>query len=110
MKLLAYLTTISTILATIGASAQKPTAAPNWLSFRGDQAAGVADDQNLPDRWDGDAGTSIKWKTRLPGLSHSSPVVWGDRIFITTAIMATPAISEGLMFVRAQNDLFAIGR
>ncbi len=87
MKLWTYLTIISiTILSSVGASAQKPTSAPNWPSFRGEHAAGVADGQNLPERWDGEAGSSIKWKTRLPGLAHSSPVVWGDRIFVTTAI------------------------
>src|SRR5215831_10353185 len=87
MKLRTYLTvTLLTLLAAVGASAQKPTTAPNWPSFRGDHAAGVADGQNLPERWDGEAGSSIKWKTRLPGLAHSSPVVWGDRIFVTTAI------------------------
>src|SRR5215510_12798203 len=87
MKQLAHLTIISiTILATIPVSAQKSIATPNWPSFRGDHAAGVADGQNLPERWDGEAGSSVKWKTRLPGLAHSSPVVWGDLIFVTTAI------------------------
>jgi outer membrane protein assembly factor BamB len=58
----------------------------NWPSFRGDHAAGVAERQNLPDRWDGAKGANIKWKTAIPGLAHSSPVVWGDRIFVTTAV------------------------
>ncbi len=58
----------------------------NWPSFRGPSAAGVADGQNLPDSWDGAKGTNIKWKARIPGLAHSSPVVWGNRLFVTTAI------------------------
>jgi outer membrane protein assembly factor BamB len=58
----------------------------NWPSFRGDHASGVAEGQNLPDSWNGEKGTSIKWKTRIPGLAHSSPVVWGDKLFVTTAI------------------------
>ncbi len=58
----------------------------NWPSFRGAHAAGVADNQNLPDRWDAAKSTNVKWKTRIPGLAHSSPVVWGDRVFVTTAI------------------------
>jgi outer membrane protein assembly factor BamB len=57
-----------------------------WPSFRGTQASGVADGQNLPDRWDGTRGDNIRWKTRIPGLAHSSPVVWGDRLYVTTAI------------------------
>ena len=57
-----------------------------WPSFRGPAAAGVADGQRLPDAWDGAKGTQIKWKTEIPGLAHSSPIVWGDRIFVTTAV------------------------
>ena len=58
----------------------------NWPSFRGPQASGVADGQNLPDRWNGTTGEQVLWKTRIPGLAHSSPIVWEDRIFVTTAI------------------------
>ncbi len=58
----------------------------SWPSFRGLNAAGVADGQNLPDRWDGKTGENILWRTPIPGLAHSSPVVWGDRIFVTSAI------------------------
>ncbi|HET9269730.1 MAG TPA: PQQ-binding-like beta-propeller repeat protein, partial [Vicinamibacterales bacterium] len=58
----------------------------SWPSFRGTDAAGVADGQNLPDTWDVTAGTNIRWRTPIPGLAHSSPVVWGERIFVTTAI------------------------
>jgi outer membrane protein assembly factor BamB len=83
MKVLAT----SIVLALITtASVQKKPAAGNWPSFRGDHAAGVADGQNLPDHWDAEAGMGIKWKTHIPGLAHSSPVVWGDRLFVTTAI------------------------
>src|SRR5436853_4525968 len=67
-------------------AAQKQSVRDNWPSFRGEHAAGVADGQNLPDQWDGEKGTNIKWKTSIPGLSHSSPVVWADQIFVTTAI------------------------
>ncbi|HEX8457279.1 MAG TPA: PQQ-binding-like beta-propeller repeat protein [Pyrinomonadaceae bacterium] len=57
-----------------------------WPSFRGRDASGVADGQNLPEAWDAARGTGVRWKTRLPGLSHSSPIVWGERVFVTTAI------------------------
>lgn len=63
----------------------------NWESFRGPQAGGVADGQNLPDNWNGESGENIKWKTAFPGLAHSSPVVWGDRVYMTTAISSEPA-------------------
>lgn len=58
----------------------------NWPSFRGPQAAGVADGQQLPDRWNGEKGENILWRTGIPGLGHSSPIVWGDRLFVTSAI------------------------
>ena len=57
----------------------------NWPSFRGPAASGVAEKQSLPDRWDG-KGQNILWRTPIPGLAHSSPIVWGDRIFVSTAI------------------------
>jgi hypothetical protein len=60
--------------------------ANRWPSFRGPSASGVADGQQLPDTWDGVTGRNIKWKVNIPGLAHSSPVVWGDRIFVASAI------------------------
>lgn len=70
-----------------------PGAAPDarWPSFRGAYASGVADGARLPDRWDLAAGTHIRWRTPLPGLAHSSPVVWDDTIFVTTAISSRGA-------------------
>ncbi len=57
-----------------------------WPSFRGPSAAGVAADVGLPDAFSGATGANIAWKTALPGLGHGSPVVWGDRVFVTTAV------------------------
>jgi len=58
----------------------------NWPSFRGAHAAGVADKQRLPEKWDGAKGENIAWRAEIPGLAHSSPVVWGNRVFVTTAV------------------------
>ena len=63
-----------------------PAGAQNWPSFRGPNASGVADGQALPTAWDAEKSVNILWKTAIPGLGHSSPVVWGDLVFITTAI------------------------
>lgn len=57
-----------------------------WSSFRGERASGVADGHNLPERWDGQKGVNVKWKAMIPGLAHSSPIVWGNRVFVTTAV------------------------
>lgn len=62
----------------------------SWPSFRGPLASGVADGQRLPDRWDPEAGEGVLWKTPIPGLAHSSPVIWGDRIFVTSALSSRP--------------------
>ena len=62
----------------------------NWPSFRGTEASGVSDGQNLPDKWNAQSGENILWKTPIPGLAHSSPVVWGDRVFVTTAVSTDP--------------------
>ena len=65
----------------------------SWPSFRGTRASGVAEGMNLPDRWDGEKGTNIRWRVAVPGLAHSSPIVWGSRIFVTTAISSKPDAS-----------------
>jgi outer membrane protein assembly factor BamB len=72
--------------------------AQNWPSFRGTQASGVADGTNPPVTWDVEKSANIAWKTPIPGLAHSSPVVWGDRIFVTTAISSesNPQFEHGL--------------
>lgn len=59
---------------------------PSWPQFRGENASGLAMGAQPPVRWDLETGTNLRWKTRIPGLGHSSPVVWGDRVFLTTAI------------------------
>jgi len=65
----------------------------SWPSFRGPHASGVADGQNLPDQWNGKTGENILWHTPIPGLAHSSPVVWGNRVFVTTAVSSDPKAS-----------------
>ena len=66
-------------------------AAPlNWPSFRGPEATGVADGQNPPTTWDAKEGINVRWKTPIPGLGHSCPVVWGDRVFLITAVSGDP--------------------
>ncbi|MGH9346617.1 MAG: PQQ-binding-like beta-propeller repeat protein [Vicinamibacterales bacterium] len=57
-----------------------------WPSFRGPQASGIGDGQGPPLSWDATTSRNVVWKAALPGLGHSSPVVWGDRVFVTTAV------------------------
>jgi outer membrane protein assembly factor BamB len=58
----------------------------HWPSFRGVQAGGISHGAPAPTRWDLEKPTNVKWKTVIPGLGHSSPVIWGDRVFVTTAV------------------------
>jgi outer membrane protein assembly factor BamB len=50
----------------------------------------VADGQHPPVTWDVATGANVRWKTPIPGLGHSCPVVWGDRVFLTTAVSGDP--------------------
>lgn len=64
--------------------------AQNWPSFRGPNASGVAEGSNPPVQWDATKSVNILWKVPIPGLAHSSPIVWNDRVFVTTAISSDP--------------------
>ncbi len=63
--------------------------AADWPSYRGPNAGGVGEGP-APTSWNADpqAGPArnLRWKTPIPGLSHSSPIVWGDRLYVATAI------------------------
>ncbi|MFM8272446.1 MAG: PQQ-binding-like beta-propeller repeat protein [Gemmata sp.] len=58
--------------------------ADNWHHWRGPSADGAAPKADPPIRWD--EKTNIKWKAALPGKGSATPVVWGDRVFVLTAI------------------------
>lgn len=61
-----------------------------WPMFRGEKAAGVNVASSVPAAWDVGGGKNIRWKTPIPGLGHSSPIVVGDRVFVTTAVSSDP--------------------
>lgn len=73
---------LAVLLATAPAAAQDT----DWPSFHGRFARGVADGHALPTSWDVESGENVKWKTAIPGLAHSSPVVAGGRVYLTTAV------------------------
>ena len=62
----------------------------DWPSFRGPEASGVAEGYSTPVKWDAASGDNILWRSAIPGLGHSSPVVWGDRLFVATAVSGKP--------------------
>ncbi|HTM47727.1 MAG TPA: PQQ-binding-like beta-propeller repeat protein [Bryobacteraceae bacterium] len=67
-----------------------PLLAENWPGFRGPGARGVAGSPNLAVRWNVETGENIAWKTAIPGLGLSSPVIWDDLVFLTSAISSNP--------------------
>ena len=64
----------------------RATGPRNWPSFRGDASSGNGDGQRAITDWDAASGKNIKWKTPIPGIATSSPIVWGNRVFATTAV------------------------
>lgn len=60
--------------------------AADWPQFRGPNASGVDASQPLPTEWDAATGKNIRWQTPLPGLAHASPIISGDRLYVTTAV------------------------
>lgn len=65
-------------------------AAQNWPSFRGANAAGTADGKPTAVKWNVPANEGVAWKTPVAGVAVSSPIVWGDRVFVSTAIGSDP--------------------
>jgi outer membrane protein assembly factor BamB len=58
----------------------------NWPHWRGPNADGSAPAADPPTTWDGPTGKNVKWKAPLPGKGSASPIVWGDRVFVLTAV------------------------
>src|SRR5439155_1736403 len=57
----------------------------NWPQFRGPHASGVSADVT-PITWNAESGENIRWQTSIPGLGHACSIVWGERVYIATAI------------------------
>ncbi|MEX2272139.1 MAG: PQQ-binding-like beta-propeller repeat protein [Vicinamibacterales bacterium] len=73
--------TIFSLIFTVFAAAVLH--AQHWPGWRGPRGTGVSSETTFPVSWD---ASNIRWKTPIPGRGHSSPIVWGDRIFLTTSI------------------------
>jgi len=72
-------------LLALGVSGARASDA-RWPIFRGPDSSGVATGVETPTRWDVPGGEGVLWQSPLPGLAHSSPVVWGDAIYVTSAV------------------------
>ena len=76
------------VLVTLALSTARAEDSPRWPAFRGVAARGapVVDTAKTPEKWDIDKATNVRWRTKIAGLGLSSPVIWGDRVFLTTAV------------------------
>ena len=63
-----------------------PRATIEWAQYRGYQASGSASHSPTPTEWDVESGKNVAWQTEVPGLGLSAPIVWGDRLYVTTAV------------------------
>ena len=84
------------VITTLAVAAIAPCAPAqdNWPQFRGANADGLGvDGQGLPDTWS--ETENVVWKTPVPGKGWSSPIVWGDKVFVTTAVREVPEGEQG---------------
>jgi outer membrane protein assembly factor BamB len=76
---------VASLLATVAIfNSNVDASGGNWPQWRGPDGQGVSTEKNLPTEWS--ATKNIKWKTAISGRSHSSPIIWGSKIFVTTGI------------------------
>ncbi len=88
--------TLATLALLTGLSKGEPPS--RWPQFRGPDSLGTAEAADLPDRWS--ATENVAWTTDIPGRGWSSPIVWGDRVFLTTVVNlgASEEPKKGLYF------------
>ena len=60
--------------------------AADWPQFRGPDACGVDTNTRTPTHWNVEKGMNIRWHAPIPGLAHSSPIIWGNIVYVTTAV------------------------
>src|SRR6188508_74863 len=63
--------------------------AEDWPGWRGPRGDGTSTEKQTPVKWDGEKNEGVVWKTPIPGDGHSSPIVLGKRIFVSTALTDT---------------------
>lgn len=78
MNLAAFFVILVSVILRVSADA-------NWPQYRGSQASGVANEKAAPVSWDISKGENILFRTPIPGLAHSSPIIWSNRVYVITA-------------------------
>jgi len=83
-RLAAALLAASALRCGLAAAADREEYERNWPQWRGPAANGLALRGNPPLMWGEDK--NVKWKVAIPGLGHATPIIWGDKIFLLTAV------------------------
>ena len=91
-----YLVVLGILVTALGGLQAEDTV--NWPQFRGPGARGVAEGKSLPSTWS--KTENVKWSVPVPGRGWSSPVIWGDKVFLTSAVSSgkEKAVKKGLYF------------
>jgi len=76
-------TTAFSFLALLSLTFASQAPAANWPAWRGSDGTGVTSEKNLPLRWD--TNTNVRWRVPLPDKGNSTPIIWGNRVFVTQA-------------------------
>lgn len=87
---------ITVLLALLTLPAQQTD--DHWPAFRGGDRAGTSTNEKLPAKWD--EKTNVAWSVEVPGNGWSSPVVWGGKVFVTTAVTdAKPLVARKGLYI-----------
>jgi len=98
VKVVSFAVLIAAGLLSGAALTQAASAPTNWPQFRGADSMGVADGSKFPERWS--TNENVAWRIEVPGRGWSAPVVWGNRVFLTTVVSEgeIEAPKKGLYF------------
>lgn len=81
--------TLSLVVLVTSLTFSAQAQAEDWPGWRGPRGDGSSLETGVPTEWDGVEGKNIAWKTAIAGSGHSSPIVWGDRVFVASCLPET---------------------
>ena len=92
------------LAAAAVAVASVGTRAANWPQWRGPGGQGISDEQQIPLEWS--STRNVAWKTLVAGQGHSQPIVWDNRVFLTSEIEGAPAVGHKAPEHRIEGEIF----
>jgi hypothetical protein len=83
-------------VGVVGEQESKRVASSDWPQFRGPSARGVMDGHALPASFDVESKENVRWRIEVPGMSHASPVIVGEKLFLVTAVPASGSTDRSI--------------